>query len=252
MTFAPQKQMDGSLALRKYPLSIRNWPEDDRPREKLLKYGEQALSNAELLAILIRTGTTGKSAIDLGRELLAKFKSLRAMNGVDVLEFKVIVGLKDAKIAQIKAAIELGRRMMSEEKAFHGVVKSSADVVEFLMPLMRDLKKEIFKILLLDKGNRISEVIDIDMGTIDRVNPSVRDVLLAALKYQAPAMILAHNHPSGSVEPSEADKQLTKDLVKAALAMELRIFDHVIIGENKYFSFADEALIEEYEIEATR
>ncbi len=237
---------------KKYPLSIRHWPEDDRPREKLLKHGEQVLSNAELLAILIRTGTAGKSAIDLGRELLNKFKSLRAMSGVDVSEFKEISGLKDAKIAQLKAAIELGRRMMSEEKAFQGVVKSSADVVDFLMPLMRDLKKEVFKILLLDKGNHVSEVIDIDVGTVDRVNPSVRDILMTALKYQSPSMILTHNHPSGNTEPSEADKRLTKDLVKVALAMELRIFDHVIIGENSYFSFADNGLIEEYEMEATK
>jgi len=240
------------LTQKKYPLSIRNWPEDDRPREKLLKHGEHVLSNAELLAILIRTGTTGKSAIDLGRELLNKFKSLRAMSGVDISEFKEIAGLKEAKIAQLKAAIELGRRMMSEEKAFHGVVKSSADVVDFLMPLMRDLTKELFKILLLDKGNRVSEVIDVDLGTVDRVNPSVRDILITALKYQAPSMIVAHNHPSGNIEPSEADKRLTQNLVKAALAMGLRIFDHVIIGENSYFSFADEGLIEEYEIEATK
>lgn len=237
---------------KKYPLSIRNWPEDDRPREKLLKYGEHVLSNAELLAIVIRTGTTGKSAIDLGRELLNKFKTLRSISGVDISEFKEISGLKDAKIAQLKAAIELGRRMLSEEKAFHGVVKSSADVVDFLIPLMRDLKKEHFKILLLDKSNQISEVIDIDVGTVDRVNPSVRDILMTALKYQSPSMILAHNHPSGNIEPSDADKRLTKDLVKAALAMELRIFDHVIIGENSYFSFADEGLIEEFEIEATK
>jgi len=237
---------------KKYPSSIRNWPEDDRPREKLLKHGEHVLSNAELLAILIRTGTTGKSAIDLGRELLNKFKSLRAMSGVDVSEFKEIMGLKDAKIAQIKAAIELGRRMMSEEKAFHGMVKSSSDVVDFLMPLMRDLKKELFKTMLLDKGNRIFEEIDIDMGTVDRVTPSVREILMVALKYQSPAMILAHNHPSGNTAPSEADKRLTQDLVKAASAMELRIFDHVIIGENAYFSFADEGLIEKYEIEAIK
>jgi len=131
-------------------------------------------------------------------------------------------------------------------------VKSSADVVGFLMPLMRDLTKELFKILLLDKGNRVSEVIDIDLGTVDRVNPSVRDILITALKYQAPSMIVAHNHPSGNIEPSEADKRLTQNLVKASLAMELRIFDHVIIGENSYFSFADEGLIEEYEIEATK
>lgn len=244
--------MNEKVEDKKYPLSIRNWPEDDRPREKLLKNGEQVLSNAELLAILIRTGTAGKSAIDLGRELLNKFKSLRAMSGVDVSEFKEISGLKDAKIAQLKAAIELGRRMMSEEKAFQGVVKSSADVVDFLMPLMRDLKKEVFKILLLDKGNHVSEVIDIDVGTVDRVNPSVRDILMTALKYQSPSMILTHNHPSGNNEPSEADKRLTKDLVKVALAMELRIFDHVIIGENSYFSFADNGLIEEYEMEATK
>ena len=244
--------MNKETKTKKYPSSIRNWPEDDRPREKLLKYGEHALSNVELLAILIRTGTTGKSAIDLGRELLNKFKSLRSMSGVDISEFKEIAGLKDAKIAQIKASIELGRRMMSEEKAFHGVVKSSADVVDFLMPLMRDLKREHFKIILLDKGNSISEVIDIDIGTVDRVNPSVRDILMTALKYQSPSMILVHNHPSGNIKSSEADKRLTKDMVKAALAMELRIFDHVIIGENSYFSFADEGLIEEFEIEATK
>ncbi|MBN1350304.1 DNA repair protein RadC [candidate division KSB1 bacterium] len=244
--------MKKNLENKKYPLSIREWPEDDRPREKLLKYGEHGLSNAELLAIIIRTGTTGKSAIDLGRELLNKFKSLRAMSGVDVSEFKEINGLKDAKISQLKAAIELGRRMMSEEKAFQGVVKSSADLVEFLMPLMRDLKKEHFKILLLDKGNHVSEVIDIDVGTVDRVNPSVRDILMTALKYQSPSMILAHNHPSGNINPSDADKRLTKDLVKAALAMELRIFDHVIIGDNSYFSFADDGLIEDYEIDATK
>jgi len=244
--------MNKEEEIKKYPLSIRNWPEDDRPREKLLKYGEHVLSNAELLAILIRTGVAGKSAIDLGRELLNKFKSFRSMSGIDISEFKEIAGLKDAKIAQIKAAIELGRRMMSEEKAFHGVVKSSADVVDFLMPLMRDLKREHFKILLLDKGNYISELIDIDIGTVDRVNPSVRDILMTALKYQSPSMILVHNHPSGNIKPSVADKRLTKDLVKAALAMELRIFDHVIIGENSYFSFTDEGLIEEYEIEATK
>ena len=208
------------------------------------------MSNAELLAIIIRTGIAGKSAIDLGRELLNKFKSLRAMSGVDISEFKEIAGLKDAKVAQIKAAIELGRRMMSEEKAFYGVVKSSADLVEFLIPLMRDLKKELFKVILLDKGNHISEVIDIDLGTVDRVNPSIRDILLTALKYQSPAIILAHNHPSGNVDPSEADKILTKDLVTAARAMEIRIFDHVIIGENTYYSFTDDGLIEEYEMES--
>ncbi|MBU4185376.1 MAG: DNA repair protein RadC, partial [Proteobacteria bacterium] len=214
--------------------------------EKLSGSARLNMTEGELRQLVM----AGKSAIDLGRELLNKFKSLRAMSGVDISEFKEIAGLKDAKVAQIKATIELGRRMMSEEKAFHGVVKSSADLVEFLTPLMRDLKKELFKVILLDKGNHISEVIDIDLGTVDRVNPSIRDILLTALKYQAPAIILAHNHPSGDVEPSKADKILTKDLVIAARAMEIRIFDHVIIGENTYYSFADDSLIEEYEMEA--
>lgn len=231
-----------------YPKAICNWPEDDRPREKLLKHGEHTLSNAELLAILIRIGTNGKSAVDIARELMQRFKTLRTMSGIEITEFKEISGLKDAKIAQIKAAIELGRRMMSEEKAFEGSVKSSSDVANYLMPLMRDLKKEAFKLLLLDKRNSITSIVDMEMGSIDRVNPSIRDILQIALKYQSPAIIVAHNHPSGDIEPSDADKLLTRDLIVAASAMELRVFDHIIIGENQYFSFADEGLIEKYEI----
>jgi len=232
-----------------YSRAICNWPEDDRPREKLLKHGEYTLSNAELLAIIIRTGTPGKSAVDIARELLQKFKTLRAMSGIDVIGFKQISGLKDAKISQIKAAIELGRRMMSEEKAFKGAVKSSSDVADYLMPLMRDLKKESFKVILLDKRNSITDVIDMEMGTIDKVNPSIRDILLTVLKYQSPAIIVTHNHPSGDIEPSNADKSLTQDLIVAASAMELRVFDHIIIGDNQYFSFADEGLIEKYEMQ---
>jgi len=236
----------------KYPVSIRNWAEDDRPREKLLKYGEHTLSNAELLAILIRTGTPGRSAVDIGRELLHKFKSLRSMSGIDASEFKEILGLKDAKIAQIKAAIELGRRMMSEEKAIEGPVKSSTDVADFLTPIMRDLKKERFTLLLLDKRNAISDVIDIDYGTVDTADPYIRDILQTAIKYNAPSIIVAHNHPSGSIEPSEQDKIFTKNLAIASQATGISFFDHVIIGDNHYFSFADEGLIEEYEMKAIR
>ncbi len=237
---------------KEYPRAIRNWPEDDRPREKLLRYGEHTLSNAELLAILIRTGISGKSAVDLARELLSEFKTLRAMSNIDISEFKQISGLKDAKISQIKAAIELGRRMMSEEKVLKDIVKSSSDVADYLMPLMRDLKKELFKVILLNKRNNITDVVDMEMGTIDRVDLYIRDILLTALKYQAPAIIIVHNHPSGDIVPSEADKSLTRYLITVATAMELRIFDHIIVGENRYFSFADEGLIEEYEMQAVR
>jgi DNA repair protein RadC len=235
-----------------YPVPIREWSEDDRPREKLLKYGEHALSNAELLAIMIRTGAPGKSAVDLGRELLHRFKSLRAMSGVDTSEFKKITGLKSAKIAQIKAAIELGRRMLSEEKALEGPVKSSADVASFLLPLMGSLKKERFLLLLLDKRNAISEVMDIEYGTVDQANPYIRDIIQVAIRYNAPSIIVAHNHPSGSTTPSEPDKRFTKSLMMAAQATGISFFDHIIIGDNRYFSFADEGLIGEYKAVAIR
>jgi len=236
----------------KYPLPIREWSKDDRPREKLLKYGEHALSNAELLAILIRTGTPGRSAVDIGRELLHKYKSLRAMSGIDASEFKEISGLKDAKIAQIKAAIELGRRMLSEEKALEGSIKKSSDVANFLMPLMRDLKKERFMLLLLDRRNAISDMVDIDYGTVDRANPYIRDILQNAIKHNAPSIIVAHNHPSGSTTPSKDDKAFTKSLMMATKATGISFFDHIIIGDNRYFSFTDEGLIEKYEMKAIR
>ena len=236
----------------RYPIPIREWSEDDRPREKLLKYGEHALSNAELLAILIRTGTPGRSAVDIGRELLHKFKSLRAMSSVDISEFRKINGLKNAKIAQIKAAIELGRRMQSEEKTLADPVRHSSDVANLLMPLMRDLKKERFVLLLLDGRNAVSDTIDIDYGTVDRANPYIRDIIQTAIRHNAPSIIVAHNHPSGATTPSENDKAFTRSLMMAAKATGISFFDHIIIGNDSYFSFADKGFIGEYETKAIR
>ncbi|MBW2631398.1 MAG: DNA repair protein RadC [Deltaproteobacteria bacterium] len=235
-----------------YPIPIREWAEDDRPREKLLKYGEHALSNAELLAILIRTGTPGRSAVDIGRELLHRFKSLRAMSSVDISEFRKINGLKNAKIAQIKAAIELGRRMLSEEKTLADPVRHSSDVANLLMPLMRDLKKERFVLLLLDGRNAVSDTIDIDYGTVDRANPYIRDIIQTAIRHNAPSIIVAHNHPSGATTPSENDKAFTRSLMMAAKATGISFFDHIIIGNDSYFSFADKGFIGEYETKAIR
>ena len=236
----------------RYPVPISEWSEDDRPREKLLKYGEHVLSNAELLAILIRTGTPGRSAVDIGREVLHRFKSLRAMSGADISEFRKIKGLKNAKIAQIKAAIELGRRMLSEEKALADPVKHSSDVANLLMPLMRDLKKERFVLLLLDGRNAVSDMIDIDYGTVDRANPYIRDIIQTAIRNNAPSVIVAHNHPSGATTPSENDKAFTRSLMMAAKATGINFFDHIIIGNDLYFSFADKGFIGEYETKAIR
>ncbi|MBW2559768.1 MAG: DNA repair protein RadC [Deltaproteobacteria bacterium] len=236
----------------RYPIPISEWSEDDRPREKLLKYGEHALSNAELLAILIRTGTPGRSAVDIGREVLHRFKSLRAMSGADISEFREINGLKNAKIAQIKAAIELGRRMLSEEKTLADPIRHSSDVANLLMPLMRDLKKERFVLLLLDGRNAVSDMVDIDYGTVDRANPYIRDIIQTAIRNNAPSVIVAHNHPSGATTPSENDKAFTRSLMMAAKATGINFFDHIIIGNDRYFSFADKGFIGEYETKAIR
>jgi DNA repair protein RadC len=235
---------------RLYERAILNWPEEDRPREKLLKRGADTLSNAELLAIMIRTGTKGSSAVDLARQLLRRFKTLRQMSGADVAEFHGIKGLSTAKIAHIKAAVELGRRVMSEERALDRPVHSSADVADYLMPLLRDLKYEVFRVVLLDRGNNVQQVASIDEGDVTKTEPSIRRIMLHAARAYAAAFIAVHNHPSGDPTPSEQDKLLTRDLVIAGRAMEIRLFDHLIIGDGRYFSFADEGLMEEYESQA--
>ena len=233
-----------------YPGAIANWPEEDRPREKLLKHGAHTLSNAELLAILIRLGVEGSSAVDLGRELMRKFKTLRAISACDPAELHEIKGLGIAKVAQIKAAVELGRRMMSEERALEGPIRSSSDVADYLMPLLRDLKYETFKVVLLDRSNSVMDVVDIDEGDAARTQPSIRKIMLRAAQAYAAGLIAVHNHPSGDPTPSEQDKLLTCDLVVAGRTMEIRVFDHLIIGDQRYFSFADEGMIEEYEMQA--
>jgi DNA repair protein RadC len=140
--------------------------------------------------------------------------------------------------------------MMSEEKALEGSIHSSADVAAYLMPLFRDLKHEVFKVVLLDRRNQVIAVIDIDEGDVARTNPSIRKIMLRAAQAYAAALIAVHNHPSGDPTPSEQDKSLTRDLVVTGRALEIRVFDHLIIGDGRYFSFADEELIEEYERQA--
>ena len=239
------------MGKKTYAKAITSWPKEDRPREKLLKFGAHTLSNAELLAILIRIGVAGSSAVDLGRELLRRFKTLRSISACDAAELREIKGLSTAKIAQIKAAVELGRRMMSEERALEGPIRSSSDVADYLMPLVRDLRNEVFKAVLLDRRNAVLDVLDIDDGDVSKSQPSIRKIMLRAAQAQASGLIAVHNHPSGDPTPSEQDKLLTRDLVIAGRAMELRVFDHLIIGDGRYFSFADEGLIEEYEMQTS-
>ncbi|MDP1852906.1 MAG: DNA repair protein RadC [Candidatus Omnitrophota bacterium] len=224
--------------------SIKNWPEEDRPREKLLKNGEHTLSNSELLAILLRSGVKGQSAIDLARKILQKFKTFRNLSHTDLVQWKEFKGLGIAKIAQIKAAIEIGRRFREDEvKENQLKIESSKDVVDILMPRMRDLKKEVFKIVFLNSQNRIIDIFDTGEGTVNKANPIIREIFQKALQNYATSLICVHNHPSGKTEPSKEDRDFTEELFKAGKIMQVGVLDHVIIGDNEYYSFADDGIL---------
>lgn len=223
---------------------IKAWPKDDRPREKLLKRGAEALSNSELLAILLRTGAKGASAIDLARRMLEKFSTFRNMSHTDMRDWKGFKGLGPAKIAQIKAALEIGRRFR-EDEVLRGRQKiaSARDVVDILLPQMRDLKTEVFKVVYLNSNNRIIDISDAATGTVNQAMPIVREIIHAALQKFAAAIICLHNHPSGNITPSPEDKKFTGELSAAGKLMGINMLDHIIVGDGNYFSFADEGLM---------
>lgn len=224
---------------------IKNWPEDDRPREKLLKKGPRGLSNSELLAILLRTGTPGVSAIDLARDVLKKFGTFRNMTHTDARDWKNFKGLGSAKIAHIQAALEIGRRFREDEVSKgKQKVKSAKEVVDILLPQMRDLKTEVFKVVFLDSNNRIIDITDAAIGTVNHAMPIVREIIHSALQKFAASIICVHNHPSGNITPSPQDKKFTKDLADAGKLMNIRLIDHIIIGDGQYFSFEEIGLLE--------
>lgn len=223
---------------------IKTWPEDDRPREKLFKAGEHTLSNAELLAILLCSGVRGQSALDLSRKIISKFRTFRNMSHTDIRDWKEFKGLGHAKIAQIKAALEIGRRFREvETKEDKLEIESSKDIVEILMPRMRDLKKEVFKIVLLDSQNKIIDIFDADEGTVNKAEPMIREIFQKALQSYAVSLLCVHNHPSGETTPSKEDREFTEELFKAGKIMQVNVLDHVIIGDNNYYSFADDGVL---------
>ncbi len=229
--------------MKNYENSIKNWPDDERPREKLLRFGEHTLTDTELLAILLRTGVKGTSAVDLARRIMQKFGLFRNMSHTSIKKWKDIKGLGNAKICQIKAAIEIGRRFrekeMLEEKTR---VSKPEDVIDYIMPRMRDLKYELFFVFYLDSKNRIMERWEGEQGTVNQANPIVQEIFRNALENFAASIICVHNHPSGDPEPSREDKEFTKTLVKAGETLNVKVLDHIIIGDNRYYSFADHNL----------
>jgi DNA repair protein RadC len=221
-------------------IGIKSWPKDERPREKLLKEGEHKLSNTELLAILLRSGVRGKSAIDLARQILQRFKTFRNMSHTDIRDWDDFKGLAEAKIAQIKAAIEIGRRMAEEKIEEKPKIGSSKDVISYFAPRMRDLKVEVFKAVLLNSKNKIIDIVEITEGTVNSASPVIREIFHKAAQKYAAAVICVHNHPSGDPAPSVEDREFTRKLAEAGKALQINVLDHIIIGDDDYYSFADE------------
>ncbi|MBI3541073.1 MAG: DNA repair protein RadC [Deltaproteobacteria bacterium] len=227
---------------------IASWPQEERPRERLLSKGAQALTDAELVAILIRVGFKGTSAVELARELLKKFGSLRAMVEAPVIALLEVKGLKGAKAAQLIAAMEITRRASVPTQRGQLVMKSTTAAAEYLRERLRGLAEEQFRVLYLNRRNALLEDVLIAQGSVDSVRPPLRNIVARALQVNASTLIVAHNHPSGVAEPSESDRLLTQDLIASSRPLGLKVLDHVIVGKEETFSFADSGLLDELEL----
>jgi len=231
---------------KRYSLPINRWPESDQPREKLIKYGAFKLTDSELLAILLRTGSDNSSAIDLARTLLEKagnLDKLAAMTYENIMELQ-IRGIGKTKAVTICAAIQLTRRMhAATSKPKNLVITSSEHLAAIYLPKLRDLKKEIFMAVFLDTGNKIISDAIISEGTINGTTVTPREVFHEAIKTLAASVVLIHNHPSGNIKPSLQDKNLTVKMVQAGESICIKVLDHLIIGHTEYYSFADHGLI---------
>jgi DNA repair protein RadC len=224
---------------------IKSWPEDDRPREKLARKGPGALSNSELLAILLRTGVEGASAVDLGRQIVEKFGTFRAMSHTDLREWKELKGLGPAKIAQLRAALEIGRRFREDEAlSTKQKISCAQDVVDFIMPHLRDRKTEVSKVVCLNSNNGIIDITDAATGTVNHAMPIIREIIHTALQKFASAIIVIHNHPSGNTTPSPEDAKFTNELCGAGRLMGIKVLDHIIIGDGTFYSFANDGKME--------
>lgn len=224
-------------------MAITDWPEDDRPREKLLSKGAASLSDAELLAIFLRTGVRGASAVDLARKLLKNFGSLAGLFGADRDKFRAIPGIGDVKYVQLQAVVEMARRaLIADVKA--GVNLSSPSSVRDLLKLqLQNREVEVFVGIFLDAQNRVLEVEELFAGTLTQTSVFPREVVRRALHHNAAGMIFAHNHPSGVAEPSHADETLTQTLKQALALVDVRVLDHFIIGKGATLSFAERGLL---------
>jgi DNA repair protein RadC len=224
-------------------VAIKDWPEGERPRERLLERGAQALSDAELLAVCLRTGTAGRSAIDLGRDAIARFGGLNGLFAATAAELSQLGGLGPAKSAQLQAVIELARRALHEEVRRETVLSAPAKVRDFLRLTLASLPHEVFVVLFLDAQNRLLACDELFRGTLTQTSVYPREVVKRALRHNAAAVIFAHNHPSGVAEPSRADELLTANLKQALSLVDVRVLDHLIVAGNSSVSLAERGMI---------
>ena len=226
------------------PLKITDWAVEDRPREKYIKKGPSALSDAELLAILISSGTKDKSAVDLGRELLSRVNNnLNSLGKLAISDLKKVHGIGPARAVVIAAALELGRRRKLSDAQDVIQIKCSADVAAVFQPLLSDLHHEEFWILFLNRSNRIINRMKLSQGGISGTVTDVRLIMKNAIEYLASGIIVCHNHPSGNLSPSESDTKITQKIKEAGTLMDIQLLDHLIISEKDYYSFADNGLL---------
>ena len=225
---------------------IKEWPEDERPREKMLKQGAACLSNAELLALIIRTGdtTTGKSAIDLGREIISHFgDNLRELGSADLVEICAIKGMGPAKATGIKAAFTLASRFQARKLERFDRFTSPQQIFDYFHHEFRDSRKEYFLALLLDGKNRIIRRVQVSEGSLNQSIVHPREVFVPAVKETAAAIIFVHNHPTGDPAPSSEDIAITRRLREAGDIMGIKVLDHIIIGDGEYVSFVERGLM---------
>lgn len=224
--------------------SIKNWAVDDRPREKMLNKGATALSNSELIAILINTGSKSKTAVELSREILKMGRdNLNELGKLTLSDFQQIKGIGKAKAITIAAALELGRRRQAASILDKTTVRSSKDIAEYLQTILKDYTHEVFAVVFLNQSNKIKHFEIVSQGGITATVADPRIILKKALALDATSIVLCHNHPSGNLQPSRADEELTRKIKEAAANIDIKVIDHIIVSEEGYYSFADEGLL---------